>query len=200
MRVTLDRNGLVNLQEGTGEYSSLARLLELHESQAIRICIPAIVASERQRGGAILATYEEFDNFVSSLGLGNYEELMPMAYFDVANLDHCLLTEPDMEELERQIHKILFPSVEFDYAVYAAQLDLAPDPPFERKWLNAKCDVQAIWSHTYHRADIFVTEDRNFHKATKKPALIELNAGMIATPSEALVYVEGLRIRPATRR
>ena len=183
MRVTLDRNGLLNLKNGTGEIEGLRRLRELHLKGSIKLCIPAIGASERQRDGTTLDNYSKFEAFLASLGLKDYEELMPMLYLDVCYWDHGLLTEPDMERLEREIQEILFPNVEFRYEAYAAKLDQAVTPPLHRKWLNAKCDVQAMWSHIYHGSDVFVTEDGNFHKVTKKPRLVKLGAGQICTPS-----------------
>ena len=101
-----------------------------------------------------------------------------------------------MEHLERQIHEILFPKIEFHYEAYAARLNHPVSPPLHRKWLNAKCDVQAMWGHIWHSADIFVTEDRNFHKATKKPRLEAFGAGQICTPSECVSLLSAARVCP----
>jgi hypothetical protein len=193
VKVTLDRNGLINLKNGTGEIESLRRLRDLHMRGSIKLCIPAISASERQRDGTTLDSYSKFEAFLASIGLRGREELMPMCYIDVCYWNHCLLTEPDMERLERQIHEILFPNIEFNYEAYAAQLGQSITPPLHRKWINAKCDVQAMWSHIHHGADIFVTEDGNFRKATKKPRLLKLGAGQICTPSECVSAIEGTR-------
>jgi hypothetical protein len=132
----------------------------------------------------------QFQTFLESLGLTGFEELHPMAYLDICYLDHCLLTDPEMERLERQVHDILFPTVEFRYEDHAARAALSTDPPFDKRWLNAKCDVHAIWSHIWHRADIFVTEDVNFHKATKKPRLVALGAGQVCSPSECVSVLQ----------
>ena len=157
---------------------------------SIKLCIPVIAASERQRDGGTLSNYSKFEAFLTSLGLNGYEELIPMFYLDISYLDHGLLTGPDMEQLERQIHQILFPKIAFSYEAYAAKLDRGISPPPHRKWLNAKCDVQVMWSHIWHGANIFVTEDVNFHKATKKPRLLKLGAGQVCTPSECVGLVE----------
>jgi hypothetical protein len=60
-------------------------------------------------------------------------------------------------------------------------------PP--RPWRNAKCDVQALWSHIYHKRSCFVTRDENFFKVSKLPALIDLGAGSIMRPAEAAALV-----------
>lgn len=49
-------------------------------------------------------------------------------------------------------------------------------------WLNRICDVQTMWCHLQYENDVFVTSDRNFHKATKTPRLIAMGAGRISTP------------------
>jgi len=43
-----------------------------------------------------------------------------------------------------------------------------------------------MWSHIHHKRKVFVTSDRNFHKADKKAALIALGAGRIEDPESAL--------------
>ncbi len=189
MRVTLDHNGLINLANGTGEVQALRQLSGLHGSGVITLCIPAIAASENQKDTTPLKTYGEFAAFVASLGLKEYVELHPMAYFDVTFFDHCVFTDEAMLDLEREIHAILFPTVEFSYGDYAARRGLSPEPPLDRRWRNAKCDVQAMWCHIHHGADVFVSEDSNFHKVTKKPRLLTLGAGAICTPFECVSLV-----------
>ena len=52
-------------------------------------------------------------------------------------------------------------------------------------WRNAKCDVQAIWSHVNARRDVFVTGDKNFHRSQNKKRLLELGARRIEEPNAA---------------
>ena len=79
-----------------------------------------------------------------------------------------------MADLERKIHQILFPEIEFAYGgeVY-------------KRWHNAKCDVLALWSHIHYGSGIFVTMDSNCHKKTKKTRLLALGAGEILKPEDA---------------
>ena len=60
--------------------------------------------------------------------------------------------------------------------------------PLDKKWLNAKADVQSIWSHINAVNDIFVTQDSNFLKQKRQP-LIDLGAKNIFTPSNALEFI-----------
>jgi hypothetical protein len=186
IRVTVDTNELFNIHNGTGDSVGLNRLMELHSEGNIRICIPAIAASENRSGGVKLENYAEFEEFVASLGLTDYEELSPILLLDEGYLGYGLAYTPVMMRLARRIHHILSPSIEFDYEDYVARLGEFFTSRHYRKWLNVTCDVMAMWSHIHHRADFFVTEDQNFHKRTKKPRLLELGARQICTPSECV--------------
>lgn len=66
------------------------------------------------------------------------------------------------------------------------------DGQLSHKWLNAKCDVLALWSHIYYGGDIFVTSDENFHKEKKLPHLLHLGAGAILRPYDAAARVEAV--------
>ena len=190
MRVTLDRNALLNLDRGGGDIEGLRRLVELYSNGVIMLCIPAILASERQRDGTTLDSYSKFQSFLVSLGLRDYDEFRPPLYVGMAYVGHCVIHGPEMERLERHIHEILFSNLEFMYADYLARLGPGVTPRLQKKWRNAKCDVLAMWSHIHYGADIFVTEDRNFHKTTKKPQLIALGAKQICTPSTCAEVIE----------
>ena len=190
MRVTLDRNALLNLERGDGDIEGLRRLVELHSNAVIMLCIPAILDSERQRDGTTLDSYLKFQSFLVSLGLRDHEEFRPPLYIGMAYVGHCVIHGTEMERLERHIHEILFPKLEFMYADYLARFGPGVTPRLQQKWRNAKCDVLAMWSHIHYGADIFVTEDRNFHKTTKKPKLIAIGAKQICTPSICAEVIE----------
>jgi hypothetical protein len=100
--------------------------------------------------------------------------------------DHCLWADGAMINFERQIHQILFPSVEFLWKDYCRTNGLDPlTVLLTSRWLNYKCDVQAIWSHIHYKRDVFVTNDQNFHRTGKKRALIALGAGQVELPQDA---------------
>ena len=193
MRVTLDWNQLIDIHEGSGDIEGLHQLIALQSEGALRFCIPAIQASEKQRDGTTLDSYSKFRAFAESLGLGDYEELKPPLYIGMAYIGHCVIHGTGMERLERQIHDILFPNVRFSYPDHLAELGPRVTQRHRESWRNAKCDVLSMWSHIHYDADIFVTTDRDFHKASKKPRLIALGAGQICTPSECVSAIEGTR-------
>ena len=93
-----------------------------------------------------------------------------------------------MVELERKIHDILFPQIDFDYSDFCNKKGIDPNNyELTHTWRNAKCDVLTMWCHIISGGDIFVTSDKDhFLKQTKKSALISLGAKDILEPQDAL--------------
>jgi hypothetical protein len=172
------------------EAGAVRSLVSAHKERKADVALVAISASERQKDKGHLENFSVFQERLASLGLGHLELLHPMTYFDVTFWDSSLWVDEEMEALERSIHEILFPDIPFLWSDYCAQigLDSTLETP-DRKWKNAKCDVQAFWSHAWRKRDVFVTSDDNFHKESKKPRLIALAGGYIETPASAVELV-----------
>jgi hypothetical protein len=148
------------------------------------LCVVAISASERAKNGKFAVNFESFEKKLDELGLSCAEVLLPLCYFDIGFLGHCLLSDNDT--LESKIHAILFPKLPFLWTDYCQTYGRNPsDFASDRKWRNPKCDVLALWSHIHYGTDVFVTSDRNFHKPSKRPRLIALGAKEIMTPEQA---------------
>jgi hypothetical protein len=181
---TLDTNCIIDVAENRPAAGAVRTLADAHAAGRADVAVVAMSASEKQQGGHYIRNFEEFRNRLVSLGLGQLKVILPMAYFDISFLDHCLLIDDAMVKLEHEIHLILFPTVQFLWQDYcrANSLDPPPNPP-TGTWRNNKCDVQAICSHIHRKRDVFVTSDSNFHK---KAALIALGAGRIEHPKSAL--------------
>src|SRR5438128_10423662 len=88
VRITFDNNALVNLENGTGQIDALRDLRTLHKTRQIRICIPAMVASENQKGNVAFSNYSQFIEFLKKTDLDDVEELLPVAFWDVTFFDH----------------------------------------------------------------------------------------------------------------
>jgi len=163
----------------------------MHPDQII-LCIPAIAASENQRGGRLHTNFAHFQQFLADIGCQRCELLCPMAYSDISFLDYAILSDDEMATLERRIHGILFPNIPFGYSEYCERFGLDSDAgAVDRKWRRAKCDVQAMWCHIYYNGDVFVTQDNNFHKATKRDRLVTLGAREILRPSNCVSRLRG---------
>jgi hypothetical protein len=73
------------------------------------------------------------------------------------------------------------------WADFCASNDLnTAAAPQNSPWRNQKCDVLALWSHIHNARDVFVTNDREFHKTPRKRALIALGAGRIEKAETAV--------------
>lgn len=191
LALTLDTNCLLAVDEQRPEALAIRRLADAHREGRANVALVAISASERQRDGGMLESYSSFMERVNALDLGHLELLLPMCYWDVMFWDACLWVEPDMAELESKVQQILFPGIPASWSEYCRMRSLdAENTALDRKWKNAKCDVQAFWCHAYRRRDVFVTSDRNFHAATKKPSLRALAGGRIELPDDACSLVD----------
>lgn len=187
---TLDTNCLVAVDEGRPEAAAVRILAEAHVRGCADVAIVAISASERQRDGKMLDNFSQFRERVASLNLSHLPLILPICYWDVMFWDACVEPEPRMAELEPQIQRILFPTIPTAWSDYCQMYGLDSEAtPLDKKWKNAKCDVQAFWCHASQRRNIFVTTDKNFHRATKKPKLLAIAAGCIEYPDAAALLV-----------
>lgn len=186
LRVTFDTNILIDLEENRTGYDNIKKIIELHDQKQLKICIPAISASEKILDQKKIPNYTLFQNFLSKLYIYEYEELMPIMYCDISFWNHALWADDEMSELDHKIHKILFPKIEPEHKDYckARSLELGDDK-VDPKWRNAKIDVQMLWSHLFHCADIFITRDKNFKRNHDK-LIDEIGPMKIMDPSEFL--------------
>jgi hypothetical protein len=180
---TLDTNCIIALENAEPAAAAIRLLVNAHGRDGVDVAIGAISASERQRGGGMVQNFSEFQARLAALGMEGLRILAPMAYFDISFWDWAVWTNDEMQRMERSIHDILFPNVEFVWQDYcrARGMDPAPNLPTGR-WRNCKCDVQAMWCHIHAARDVFVTSDENFHAPAKIAALSGLGVGRIEYP------------------
>jgi hypothetical protein len=143
-----------------------------------------MAASENQEGGGTLTNFDDFEGWLKRLDCADLPRILPLAYFGVAFWNHALYGSREYRAREEAIHRVLHPGIVFNYAEYCQSHGIDPAQPLDRKWRNAKCDVQMMWSHVHAANDIFVTEDRRFH--SKRDELLGLGAGEIVTPLQAI--------------
>lgn len=187
-RFTLDTNCIIDIEDARPNSPFVRGLIDLHGRNGINIAMSAIGASERQRTGGYAKNFSEFREKLKAIGVDHIELLPPLAYWDVCFWDHCVMAD-GVDTLERQLHDILFPNLEFDWANYATARGLPMDI-VDKNWRNAKCDVLALWCHIRHGGGVFVTSDSNFHAETKRARLQALGADVIAMPFDALTLAK----------
>jgi hypothetical protein len=188
--VTLDTNCIYDLEAGGSGAQPLHELIQAHENAEIELRVPAIAASEGQRGGVRVPDFGIFKKRLSDCGLSSVTLLRPMMYWDITYWDWGVWVGPELLAQERRIHEILFPAIAFDIDEYYASCggDRGNHRLYKR-WLNAKCDVQAMWCHIHNAGELFVTRDNNFLKRSKMARLEQLGAHSIVRPEGAVAHV-----------
>jgi hypothetical protein len=170
--VLLDSNALIDLDQGNSEHAeALERVVELARAGEFELATSAVSASENPRGDAP-RTFEQFTDLLRRIGLSDVRILKAMAYWGESYWGEALWASQEGQQLERQIHQVLAPDLDFD------------DRRNERRWRNVKCDVLIVWAFIHHGVDVLLTNDARIVKKARQPA--ELGAGRIATPRQFL--------------
>lgn len=188
MHFTLDTNCIIDVEDERPNAPFVRDLVALHGVNGINVAVSSIGASERQRTGGYASNFSEFKAKLAASGFAALELLSPPLYWDLCFWDHCVWADKN-DTLEREIHNILFPSIEFLWPDYAKARRLLVNGR-DKNWRNAKCDVLGLWCHIKHGGGVFVTSDTNFHAGTKIEKLQALGAGTIARPKDALALAK----------
>lgn len=194
MKVTLDNNCIIALDTNDDNAPYIQELINLHENEKITLRLATISASERQRGGRYASHFAEFQARVVQLGLAKVETLddpslllQHPGVYGMSYWGQAIYGDDGMVDLERRIHAILFPDIEFDYSAYCLKHGLdVNNPDIDKNWRNKRCDVLGLWSHIQYKGDIFVTADKHFLAETKRPQLVALGAGDILAPKDTV--------------
>jgi hypothetical protein len=196
LKFTLDTNCICAVDDKDTrpqDAANVLRLVQAHREGLVDVAVTAISASERQRNGIPIDDFRDFQIRLVSLGLGGLPIIRPIFYWDITFWDMSYMVEHDQDEmslLEDNIQAILFPSIATSFESYCPNGSSNEDRSrFLKIWLNAKCDVLAIWAHLWAKRDVFVTTDKNFHKPAKKTALTALGSGQILSLEEAVLLL-----------
>jgi hypothetical protein len=184
LRLTLDTNCLIDFSEDPA--GAVGQIVDAYRQGKCQLQVAAMSGSERLPGGVYANNFGTFRDRLTEMGLQRVEILKPLAIFGVSFFDWCILGGEELSKLDEEIHRILFPEVEFDYAEFCAARGMERNSELDRRWRNARCDVQIMWCHIHYAGEVFVTMDENYHKPSKKPNLIALGAQRIVYPYEAV--------------
>lgn len=176
MKLTLDHNVIIDLAKNSSNTLRLREALANEEHQAY---VVDIGASEMRQRGIRPDRFDLFEGLLDEAGIRTLPRLMPMMIWEVTFWDHALWPDDAMMSSATNIEQVLFgKSPRIDIA------NTAEESPQFSAWVNRKCDVHTMWCHLHYKNEIFVTSDRNFHKSTKIPRLLEMGAGRISKPEE----------------
>ena len=101
LRVTCDLNVLVDLENETGEYRASRTLLACNDTGNVKLCIPAMAASEYRV--PLFTNYLQFTAYMEALGITNYEELTPLLHIGMSFLGHAMIAGEAHKQLDRRI-------------------------------------------------------------------------------------------------
>lgn len=183
---TLDTNCIIDIADSRPAKPHVLELARAHAEGKADVAIAAVSASERQQGDIYLDSYNVFRERLEALGLGHLTEIRGIAYWGISYWDQALYPTDEMSAREEIIHRVLFPSIPFFWADFAALANIAVDAIKDTKgkrWRNAFCDRQMFWAHDHAGRDVFVTSDANFIKLASHQ---DFPKAHIMTPSEAI--------------
>jgi hypothetical protein len=132
--------------------------------------------------------YANFTAKLAKTDLADVELLNPPCHWGITFWDCCVFAELG-DTLQPAIRSILFPNSVDHFAGVPGESDIERTKRLQ-KGNNQLCDILGLWCHVRYQGDIFITSDENFHKQSKKPPLIQLGAGQILTPDEALQFIQ----------
>lgn len=166
-KFTLDTNCIIDLEENRPNAEHVRRIVQAWKNDQIELAVVAVTASENQKNGTTNRDFSEFEKKLVNVGLDGTQHLLPLAIWDVFYWDHALWSDNDMEKLESEMRRILFPNISIE-------------PPKEidqnSKWRNHLCDILVAWSHAFHKWDYLVTGDKNFHDHKDELKKVGINA------------------------
>ncbi len=179
---TLHSSCLTALRANAPEAGAIRALVDAHKTEDVEVAIVALAETQ--------GSFEQFGAELKTLGLHKLTLLQPMAYFDLAFPEWSLLGTEELEDVEREIHSILFPNISFAWKDFAKANQIeATAPPYDSPWRQAKYDVQSMLAHIQNQRHCFVTLDANIHRGLKKRQLIDLGAFAIEYPAQAAMMI-----------
>jgi hypothetical protein len=188
---TLDTH-YVTAPDGSVKEDEAIRALAVaqEEGRADVALVALAIPSSHRPGSPLIEDLSAFGEALERHGLVGVLLLPPMAYFDIAFTEWNLLPTEEMEDIEHEIHSILYPSIQYAWRDYrkAHQIE-AVTPSKDSPWRAAKCDVQMMLAHIEAERDVFVTSAEIFHREIKKKQLIALGARAIEYPAQAVEMI-----------
>lgn len=199
MKLTLDWNCVIEVEENRSQADHVRDLIDRHRKGQFEVALLAASASENSKSKRFPGNATLFVQRVSAIGWQDLP-LVPMpAVYGLSYLDFCYLVQ-DGDEFERnmdELWQVIAPRVLRKPSDHLPPGMVLSDDAIQSehlwKWRNTWCDVVSAYSHIHQRRDIFVTNNtRDFQSNFE--GLSNLGMRHIATPSETLALVDRLRL------
>lgn len=202
MKLTLDWNCVIEVEEGRPQAAYVLDLVHRHRDGQFEVALLAASASENSKSKRFPGNATIFVERVSALGWKDLP-LVPMpAVFGLSYWDFCYCVR-DCESFEFAMEELWYaiaPNVPQNPCDHLPPGMAFSDDTIQSehlwKWRNTWCDVVSAYCHVHECRDIFVTNNtRDFQSNRQK--LSALGMQHIATPMEALAAVNKLRLSDA---
>ena len=168
MKLTLDHNCLIDLENGGAVADAIRAILAKTEHQCF---VVNVGASEMQRFDVRPDNYAAFENLLIRIGVANLPRLDPIGFYGMTFWERSLYGGDKDQALLESIQAVLFGD------------SVATT---EHKAVNRACDALTMWCHINYQNDVFLTSDGNFFRPSKLPRLLALGAGRICRPTDLL--------------
>jgi hypothetical protein len=196
MKLTLDWNCVIEVEENRPQATSVRDLISRHRKGQFEVALLAASASENSKSKLFPGNATLFVERVSALGWSDLPLVRMPGIFGLSYFDFCFYVG-DAEKFESDMDalwQVIAPNVPrrpADHLPEGIQLsDEAIQSGHLWKWRNTWCDVVSAYSHIYAGRDIFVTNNtRDFQNNADK--LFALGMRCITSPIEALSAVDG---------
>ncbi|WP_295070327.1 hypothetical protein [Tabrizicola sp.] len=201
MKLTLDWNCLIELEECRAQAPYVTELVAMHRKGKFEVALLAASASENSKSKQFPGNASLFHQRVSALGLQDLPMVRMPGIIGLSYWDFCYRVE-DGEKFERDMDALwatIAPKVPRKPSEHlpngVALTDQAIQSEALWKWRNTWCDVISAYSHIHEGRDIFVTNNTSdFQKNALR--LSELGMQHISTPVEALDLVDRIKRTP----
>lgn len=199
MKLTLDWNCVIEVEEGRNQAGRVIDLVNRHRLGQFEVALLAASASENARSKRFPGNANLFKDRVSAMGWDDLP-LVPMpCVYDLSYWDLCYFPD-DGDKFNRDMDAlwdVIAPKVPRSPAEHlptgVSLTDGAIQSEQLSKWRNAWCDVISAYSHIHDDRDVFVTNNtRDFQ--VNSEALSRLGMKHIFTPAETLTGLAKLNI------
>ncbi len=114
LKVTLDTNCLIDVENWQGGYQDILKLKKLNDTGQIQLALPAMIASEKRVKGVAIKDFNVFMDFLKTFHFDDLELLAQPFYWDISFWGQAMWLGEEEINLDKRLHSILFPNINFD--------------------------------------------------------------------------------------
>ena len=197
MKLTLDWNCVIEVEEQRHQASCVVDLVKAHRSGELEVALLAASASENTKSKLFRGNAAAFRRRIEQLGWDDLP-LVPMPkVWGLSYWGFCFRVG-DGEAFERDMDalwQVIAPKILRNPSDHLTDGQTLDDDMIQSealsKWRNTWCDVISAYSHIYAKRDVFVTNNtRDFQD--KSLSLASLGMEHISTPAKTRSLIERL--------